>query len=204
MFVEADPYPWPYDGALVPDRLALVICGAQQWFFTRTAQPNDALDRMARIAALLRPVGACIVAVRHGSDHHHQGRPVLPAIGSIEHELIIEASAVDEIIDAAGLDAFYGSNIDAYFRARDIDTLILVGLGLEGPIHSTLRSANDRGYECLVVADAAAPHDPSLARAALSTIAFSGGIFGAYAPSAAVIDALTEIARPPTYSGALP
>ena len=204
MFVEADPYPWPYDGGLVADRLALVICGAQRWFYSRTAQPSDALDRVARIASLMRPTGASIVAVRHGSDHHHQGRPVLPLVGSSDYQLIIEASAVDTLIDAAGIDAFYGSNIDAYFRARGIDTLIVVGLGLEGPIHSTLRSANDRGYECLVIADAAAPHDPSLVRAALSSIAFSGGIFGAFAPTAAVIAAFTETAHPPTYSGALP
>jgi nicotinamidase-related amidase len=204
MLVEADPYPWPYDGALVVDRLALVICGAQRWFYERTTQPNNALDRIALLAALLRPTGAAIVAVRHGSDHRHQGRPVLPRIGSIEHELLLDASATDAIIDAAGIDAFYGSNIDAYLRARGVDTLLIVGLGLEGPIHSTLRSANDRGYECLVVADATAPHDPSLVGAALSSIAFSGGIFGAFAPTAAVIDALTEIAPTPTYSGALP
>jgi len=204
MFVEADPYPWPYDGAIVADRLALVICGAQRWFYERTTQPNDALDRIARIAALLRPTGALIVAVRHGSDHAHQGRPVLPRIGSIEHEMIIDTTATDAIIDAAGLNAFYGSTIDAYFRARGIDTLIIAGLGLEGPIHSTMRSANDRGYECLVVADASAAHDPSLVRAALSSISFSGGIFGASAPTAAVINALDDIARTPTYSGALP
>ena len=204
MFVEADPYPWPYDGAIVADRLALVICGAQRWFYDRTTQPNDALDRIARIAALVRPSGAPILAVRHGSDHGHQGRPVLPAVGSSDHELIIDASAADAIIDAAGLDAFYGSSIDAYLRARGIDTLIIAGLGLEGPIHSTMRSANDRGYECLVVAAAAAPHDPSLVRAALSSIAFSGGIFGVSAPTAAVTEALADIARTPTYSGALP
>jgi len=204
MFVEADPYPWPYDGAIVADRLALVICGAQRWFHDRTAQPNDALDRIARIAAALRPSVAPVLAVRHGSDHGHQGRPVLPAVGSSGHELIIDTSAADAIIDAACLDAFYGSNIDAYLRARGIDTLIIAGLGLEGPIHSTLRSANDRGYECLVVADAAAPQDPSLVRAALSSIAFSGGIFGVSAPTAAVTAALADIARTPTYSGALP
>jgi biuret amidohydrolase len=204
MIVEADPYPWPYDGAIVADRLALVICGAQRWFYERTTQPNHALDRIARIAALLRPSGASILAVRHGSDHGHQGRPVLPAIGSTEHELIIDDSAADTIVDAAGLDAFYGSNIDAYLRARGIDTLIIAGLGLESVVHSTMRSANDRGYECLLVADASAPHDPSLVRAALSSIAFSGGIFGVSAPTAAVIDALADVARTPTYSGALP
>jgi biuret amidohydrolase len=204
MLVEADPYPWPYDGPLATDRLALVICGAQRWFYERTAQPSDALDRVARIVSVLRPMGASIVAVRHGSDHGHQARPVLPTIGSTDHELIIAASATDVVIDAAGMDAFYGSSLDAYLRARGIDTLILLGLGLEGPIHSTMRAANDRGYECLLVADASAPHDPALVPAALSTIAFSGGIFGAFASTAAVVGGCADLAPNPTYSGALP
>ena len=204
MFVEADPYPWPYDGPLATDRLALVICGAQRWFYERTTQPNDALDRVARIVAVLRPMGASILAVRHGSDHDHQARPVLPTIGSTDHELIIEPSATDVVIDTAGMDAFYGSSLDAYLRARGIDMLILFGLGLEGPIHSTMRAANDRGYECLLVADASAPHDPALVRAALSTIAFSGGIFGAFASTSAVVGGCAGLAPNPTYSGALP
>ena len=204
MFVEADPYPWPYDGQLATDRLALVICGAQRWFYERTTQPNDALDRVARIVAVLRPMGASILAVRHGSVHDHQSRPVLPTIDSADHELIIEPSAADIVIDAAGMDAFYGSSLDAYLRARGIDTLILFGLGLEGPIHSTMRAANDRGYECLLVADASAPHHPALVRAALSTIAFSGGIFGAFASTSAVVGGCAGLAPNPTYSGALP
>ena len=203
MSVEADPYPWPYDGPLATDRLALVICGAQRWFYERTAQPNDALDRVAHIVSLLRPMGASILAVRHGSDHAHQARPVLPAIGSTDHELIIEPSATDVVIDAAGMDAFYGSSLDAYLRARGIDTLILFGLGLEGPIHSTMRAANDRGYECLLVSDASAPHDPALVRAALSSIAFSGGIFGAFASTAAVVGCCADLVPNPTFSGAL-
>ncbi|HUP75115.1 MAG TPA: isochorismatase family cysteine hydrolase [Acidimicrobiales bacterium] len=204
MLVEADPYPWPYDGALVTERLALVICGAQRWFHERTAQPDDALDRVALVASLLRPMGTSILAVRHGSDHSHQTRPVLPAIGSTGYELIIDPSAADAVIDAAGMDAFYGSNLDAHLRARGLDTLILVGLGLEGPIHSTMRAANDRGYECLLISDASAPHEPSLVRAALSSIAFSGGIFGAFASTAAVVGACAGSTPSPSYSGALP
>ena len=204
MFVEADPYRWPYDGALATERLAVVICGAQRWFYERTAQPDDALDRVARIVSVLRPMGTSILAVRHGSDHGHQARPVLPAIGSDGYELITDPSATDTVIDAAGMDAFYGSSLDAYLRAHGIDTLMLLGLGLEGPIHSTMRAANDRGYECLLVSDACAPHEPALVKAALSTIAYSGGIFGAFASTAAVVGGCSGLAPNPTYSGALP
>jgi nicotinamidase-related amidase len=203
MPVAADPYPWPYDGALQAERLAVVIVGAQRWFLARTAQPHDALDRVARIVALVRPTGATILATRHGSDHRHQARPVLPVIGSPDHELVFDAAVADAVIDAAGMDAFYGSGLDAHLRARGLDTLLIAGLGLEGPIHSTMRAANDRGYECLLVSDAAAAHEPRLARAALSTISFSGGIFGAFAPTAAVVDACADLVSRPSYSGAV-
>ena len=51
-------------------------------------------------------------------------------------------------------------------------------------MHSTLRSANDQGYECLLLTDACAPLDPDTTSAALSMVTMSGGIFGALGLSA--------------------
>jgi nicotinamidase-related amidase len=58
-----------------------------------------------------------------------------------------------------------------------------------------MRSANDRGYECLLVADACRPVDPALRAPALSMIEMSGGIFGAVGQSAQVLRALTTYPR---------
>src|SRR5689334_10205553 len=107
MLIDADPYPWPYDGRLHTERLAVVVVGAQEWFAARTAHPHDALDRVARLVSLLRPHGAAVIATRHGAERRRDDRRVLPVIGSIDHELVIDASAVDTVIDAAGMDAFY-------------------------------------------------------------------------------------------------
>jgi isochorismate hydrolase len=76
---------------------------------------------------------------------------------------------------------FYGSRLDDTLRGAGTTDLLLAGWGLEGPVHSTLRAANDRGYECLLVADACAAQDPELAFAALDMVRHSGGIFGAFA-----------------------
>jgi nicotinamidase-related amidase len=62
---------------------------------------------------------------------------------------------------------------------------------MEGPVHSTMRSANDRGLECLLVIDGCAPLDPTLAEAGVRIIEMSGGIFGAVAPSQAVLSAFS-------------
>ena len=75
-------------------------------------------------------------------------------------------------------------------RAAGRDHLLLAGFGLEAPVHSTLRSANDRGYECLLLLDACAPLDPSLTPASRSMIEMSGGIFGAVGTVGALLGAL--------------
>ena len=80
-----------------------------------------------------------------------------------------------------------------YLAGGGIDHLLVCGLGLEGPVHSTLRSANDRGLECLLVIDACAPVDGALADAAVRIIEMSGGIFGAVATSEAVLTALSTL-----------
>jgi nicotinamidase-related amidase len=57
-------------------------------------------------------------------------------------------------------------------------------------VHSTLRSANDTGYECLLVADACSAHDPALVASSISSVEMSGGIFGAIGTTDAVLAAL--------------
>lgn len=102
---------------------------------------------------------------------------------------------------ADGLDALHGGPLDGLLRREARTHLIVAGLGLEGPVHSTLRSANDRGYECLLVTDACAPLTTDLAEAAARTVTMSGGIFGAIGLTHAVLDALALTA--PTSPGDL-
>jgi nicotinamidase-related amidase len=67
---------------------------------------------------------------------------------------------------------------------------VLGGLGLETAVYSTMTGANDRGYECLALIDASAPHDAQVAERALCSITMSGGIFGAVGTSTALCAAL--------------
>lgn len=97
------------------------------------------------------------------------------------------------MIEAAGLDGFYGSRLDAQLRAAGVDRLLLAGFGLEGPVHSTLRGANDRGYECLTLADCCATCEPECRDGALRSITMSGGIFSAIGTTAALCEALNSV-----------
>ena len=97
----------------------------------------------------------------------------------------------DVHLESPGLDAFHGTPLDDVLRRSGRTHLLIAGHGLEGPVHSTMRSANDRGYECLLVADAASAGDPTLRRSAVSQVEMSGGIFGAVGSLDHVLTALS-------------
>jgi nicotinamidase-related amidase len=82
-------------------------------------------------------------------------------------------------------------------RSAGRSQLVVTGLGLETAIWSTLAAAADRGYECLVVADAAARHDPATGERALRSLVEAGGVFGAVGRAA---ELCTAIRQPPSRS----
>jgi hypothetical protein len=173
------PYPWPYDGRLAGEHLALIVVGWDHGWAARVHDPDAAADRCGVLGAAVVDHGGQVIAVGH------RGADALAFGGA-------RALAVP------ALDAFYGSSLDHDLRAGGRTHLMIVGLGLEGPVHSTLRSANDRGYECLLIADACAPCDVATASAAAKTVTMSGGIFGAIGTADAVLEALG--AAPPSAS----
>jgi Isochorismatase family len=67
---------------------------------------------------------------------------------------------------------------------------LMAGFGAEVTVDCTLRTANDQGYECLVLVDAYAPFDRSTGDHALSSVTMSGGIFGALGTTTALLDEL--------------
>jgi len=110
----------------------------------------------------------------------------------------------DAIVTAGATNAFHASELDDVLRGAGTNDLIVAGWGLEGPVHSTMRAANDRGYECLLVPDACVPLDPSLAASACSMVQFSGGIFGAWAASEYVLELLGDSRTHPVSSDGEP
>jgi nicotinamidase-related amidase len=187
--IPADPYPWPFGGSLETRRLALVIAGDQPAWALRSAGAVEAAVVIARVGAAVRAAGGVVVHVRHGrSSSPRAGLP--PARGDAGWALTGPAPAGDHVIDATRIDGFYGSSLDQDLRDRGVDTLVLAGYGGEATVSSTLRSANDRGYECLTLVDGVAMFDLRTGASTLHSITMSGGIFGAVAPSAALLAAL--------------
>ena len=164
------PYAWPYDGRLEPALTAVlrIVVGEG----SGTAGTHR--DRADEVAESVRAAGGLVVSVitRPPARAPRQGH--------------VRAPGSDPIVRSCGIDGFFGSPLDAVLRSDGRDRLILVGDGLETCVHSTMRSANDRGYECLLVLDACRPHDPELVGASASQVEMSGGIFGAIGSSAEV------------------
>ena len=200
--VPADPYPWPYDGVLDPRRLALVVTGNQPAWARRSAGAGDTSAVIAAVAAAVRREGGAVVHVRHGrASWRRPGLP--PARDDPAWTLATRPEAGDVVVDAMGIDGFHGSPLDQELRDRGIDTLVLAGYGGEATVSSTLRAANDRGYECLTLTDGVAMFDPRTGASSLRSITMSGGIFGVIAPSSAFLAALSDLCLP-TVQEALP
>ena len=98
----------------------------------------------------------------------------------------------DTVIRKPGKGAFHATALDAILHAQGITHLLIGGVTTEVCVQSTMREANDRGYECLLVQDCAASYFPHFHDAAVEMVVAQGGIVGWAAPLSAVEAALAE------------
>ncbi len=112
--------------------------------------------------------------------------------GEYGHDIVDELCPLDGevVIDKPGKGSFYATDLHQLLQAAGITSLVVTGVTTEVCVHTTVREANDRGYECLVLSDCVGSYFPEFQQAGLAMIAAQGGIFGWVAPSAAYLDAL--------------
>jgi biuret amidohydrolase len=209
--VIADPYPWPISGALDPARAALLVIDMQADFCAPGGYMANLGFDVTPLRAPIEPIQRALVAARkagmlvihtrqaYRADHADfpdfrrarnryrgaasgQDGPSLVR-GTPGWEIIEELTPApgEPVVDKRANGAFHGTDLADLLMARGIEQLAFCGNTIDVCVHTTLRDANDRGFECLLLSDCCGCVDPALHEASVRMVKIEGGVFGCVA-----------------------
>ena len=115
--------------------------------------------------------------------------------GEYGHDIVdsLQPRPGEPVVDKPGKGSFYATDLDLLLRVRGITHLIFTGITTDVCVHTTMRDANDRGYECVLLEDCCAATDAGNHAAAIKMIKMQGGVFGAVSQSTALLDAIGKM-----------
>ena len=216
--VTAEPYPFTFDTAHVAllcidfQRDFVEPGGFGESLGNDVSLLRSTIEPTRRVLDAARRHGWTVVHTREGhrpdlSDlfpaKRDRGKPTLRigddgpmgrllVRGSEGHDIVPElAPAPGEVVlDKPGKGSFYATDLETILRARGITHLVVTGVTTEVCVQSTLREANDRGFESLVLSDCTGSYFPEFYESALAMFKAQGGIVGWVGTSADLLTAL--------------
>jgi biuret amidohydrolase len=173
---------------------------------------SSAIEPLQKVLAAARELGMTVIHTREGhrpdlldcppsklargglecgiGDHGPNGRILVR--GERGHDIVdaLAPARGEVVLDKPGKGSFYATDLELMLRNRAIKSLIVSGVTTEVCVHTTVREANDRGFECLVLSDCCGSYFPEFHEVALRMIAAQGGIFGWVGTSADLLEHL--------------
>jgi nicotinamidase-related amidase len=215
--IKARPFDFPYDGRLDPARLALLVIDLQIDFVSPegylakrgydVTPVRAILPAVRGVIEAVRRIGGLVVYTRQGYradladmteyERFRRRRGGLDGTGVLVRgspgfEIVPElpVDPTDVIVDKTANGAFTYTDLEQILRVRQIEHVMLTGCTTDVCVHSTLREAHDRNFQCLLIEDACASGDTYAHAAAVHMVTVEDGVFGAVAKAADVVAGL--------------